>query len=168
MCLAKKSNWTKYSNGITSEDVVVKFCPSLSENHKCHGMVEAKVGAIKRVVGRLDMIGMDAVKLNNFLTTFFHSINDLPLITKISPSEKNFHGHILSKTITPNMLVGKRELSIFCNQEVESILQRTEKHIKLLDILCWDFLTLLTRHQPKEDVPAVKLRIGGETVPQEH
>ena len=67
---------------------------------------------------------MDSVKLSNFLQTFFHAINDLPLITKIHSSEKHYHEHILARVITPNMLAGKKELEIFTNQDAESILKK--------------------------------------------
>ena len=94
---------------------------------------------------------MDSVKLTNFLQTFFHAINDLPLITKIHSSEKHYHEH---------MLAGKKELEIFTNQDAESILKRTNRNTTLLDTLCWDFVTLAARYQTKEDVPQHKLRVG--------
>ena len=58
------------------------------------------------------------------------------------------------------MLAGKQELDIFTNQDAESILKRTNRHTTLLDTLCWDFITLAARYQPKEDVPQNKPRVG--------
>ena len=103
---------------------------------------------------------MDSVKLINFLQTFFHAINDLPLITKIHSSKKYYHEHILARVITPNMLAGKKEIQIFTNRDAESILKRTNRHTTLLDTLCWDFVTLAARYQTKEDVPQHKPRVG--------
>ena len=158
--LADSARWIKYSNGIFAGDVIIRFIPALAENHSSAGLVESRVGSIKRSLGSLDLGSFNLVDLNIFLEMLFCNLNSIPIYSKILASKKHMFDNIYTKNINPNQLQGRVPLFLLDSDSSEAMLEKRKLYVEMINQAAWKMWVILNRDTDQLDQKIEKLKIG--------
>ena len=158
--LADNARWIKYSNGIYAGDIIIRFIPALAESHSRAGLVESRVGAIKRSLGSLDLGSFNLVDLNIFLEMLFCNLNSIPIYSKILASKKHIFDNIYTKNINPNQLQGRVPLFFLDSDSSETMLEKRKLYTEMIDQTAWKTWVILNRDTDLLDQKVEELKIG--------
>ena len=158
--IADSAHWSRYSNGVFSGDVIIRFIPALAESHSRSGLVESRVGSIKRSIGSLDLGTFDTINLNIFLELLFSNLNSIPIFSKVLASKKHLFDNVYTKNISPNHLYGKMPLFILESDDDEAILEKRKLYSKMIDQVAWKMWAIINRDTDQLDRKIEKLTVG--------
>ena len=158
--IAESTRWIKYSNGIFAGDVIIRFIPALAESHSRAGLVESRVGAIKRSLGSLDLGSFNLIDLNIFLEMLFCNLNSIPIYSKILASKKHMFDNIYTRNINPNQLQGRVPLFLLDSDSSEAMLEKRKLYTEMIDQVGWKTWVILNRDTDLLDQKVEKLKIG--------
>ena len=109
VALAKRGSWLVANNHtISKEGITVNLASSPGTGHQRSGMVEAKIGSLKRAMGSLNMSKhLDIASLQIHIFLLEASINSIPIWTRTQGKIKSKFSTLVTRYITPSSLVGR-------------------------------------------------------------
>ena len=123
------------------------------------GLVESRVGSIKRSLGSLDLGTFDTVNLNIFLELLFSNLNSIPVFSKVLASKKHLFDNVYTRNISPNHLHGKVPLFILESDDDETILEKRRLYSRMIDQVAWKMWAIINRDTDQLDKKVEKLTV---------